>query len=157
MNLRTLNHWLTLVANIGVLAGILFLAFEIQQNTLATKLDAATMFQTSYSEIEVSIYGDPEFAALLVKGREDRPVDEIESLRLQVFHNNVMRHWQTNHLLYLAGALDEDIWTGNREFMKLVLGDNIGLRRHWQSSKRLYSPAFNEMLESISADVPPAN
>ena len=31
-----LNHWLTLGANIGVLAGIIFLALEIQQNTAAT-------------------------------------------------------------------------------------------------------------------------
>ena len=148
MNLRALNHWLTLAANVGVMVGIVFLAYELQQNTVATQLEAATSFQTSYSEIEVSIYGDHEFAALLVKGREDRPVDEIEELRLQVFHNNVMRHWQTNHLLYLAGALDEDIWVGNREFMQLVLNDNIGLRRHWEMSKRLYSPAFNEMIES---------
>ena len=149
MKLRALNHWLTLAANVGVMVGIVFLAYELQQNTIATQLEAATSFQTSYSDIEVSIYGDQEFAALLVKGREDQPVDGIESLRLQVFHNNVMRHWQTNHLLYVAGALDEDIWSGNREFMKLVLNDNIGLLRHWQMSRRLYSPAFNEMIESI--------
>ena len=153
MNLDAANRWLTLAANLGVMIGIVFLAYELQQNTVATQLEAATNFQTSYSEIETTIYGDAEFAELLVKGREGSPVNGVESLRLQVFHNNVMRHWQVNHLLYTSGALDEDIWAGNREFMRLVLNDNIGLRRHWQSARQFYSPAFNEMIESITADL----
>jgi hypothetical protein len=35
MKLSAINDWLTLAANIGVLAGIIFLAMEIQQNTTA--------------------------------------------------------------------------------------------------------------------------
>ena len=36
MNLDSTNRRLTLVANIGVLAGIIFLAYELQLNTVAT-------------------------------------------------------------------------------------------------------------------------
>jgi hypothetical protein len=32
MKLSAINEWLTFTANIGVLAGIIFLAIEIQQN-----------------------------------------------------------------------------------------------------------------------------
>ena len=31
--MEKLNQWMTLVANVGVVAGIVFLAFEISQNT----------------------------------------------------------------------------------------------------------------------------
>jgi len=37
MNLDNLNRWITLGANIGVLAGIIFLAIEINQNTAAVR------------------------------------------------------------------------------------------------------------------------
>ncbi len=33
MNTEALNRWLTLTANVGVIAGIVFLAVEIRQNT----------------------------------------------------------------------------------------------------------------------------
>jgi len=35
MKLHSVNEWLTLIANVGVLAGIIFLALEIQQNSEA--------------------------------------------------------------------------------------------------------------------------
>lgn len=37
MKPESINHWVTLVANIGVIAGIVFLVLEIQQNTAVTR------------------------------------------------------------------------------------------------------------------------
>ena len=37
MNLDSLNKWLMLAANIGVITGIIFLAIEVDQNNLSTK------------------------------------------------------------------------------------------------------------------------
>ena len=37
MELDKLNRWLALAANIGVIAGIIFLAFEIRVNTRSTQ------------------------------------------------------------------------------------------------------------------------
>ena len=35
-----LNRWVSLVANIGVVAGIFFLAIELRQSNLATRIQA---------------------------------------------------------------------------------------------------------------------
>ena len=78
MKLDSANRWLTLTANIGVLAGIIFLAYELQQNTVATQLEAASNFQNSFSEVEMLIAGDPEFAELLIKGRDGRDVSTAD-------------------------------------------------------------------------------
>ncbi len=40
MNTEKLNSWLTLLTNIGVLAGILFLGFEISQNTANMRVES---------------------------------------------------------------------------------------------------------------------
>ena len=40
MNVEKWRRWLTLAANVGVLAGIIFLAVEIRQNTLAVQATA---------------------------------------------------------------------------------------------------------------------
>ncbi len=153
MNLDSTNRWLTLAANIGVMAGIIFLAFELQQNTVATQLQAASNFQSSFSEIEFLIAGNPEFAELLIKGREGQHTSAADQLRLSVFYNNVLRQWQFNQFQYLSDALSEDIWQANRAFMSQIIGADLGLFNYWQANKRQYSTAFNEMIESITVEV----
>jgi hypothetical protein len=95
MNVDRLNRWLGLFANFGVLAGILFLAFELNQNTVATRLEAASNFNASFSEIEFFIVGNPEFSDLLTKGHSGGfgDVSASDQLRLVVFYTTVMRQW----------------------------------------------------------------
>ncbi len=40
MDFDKLNRWVSLVANIGVVAGIFFLAIELRQSNLATRIAA---------------------------------------------------------------------------------------------------------------------
>ena len=64
-----LGQTIQILANVGVLAGILFLAFELRQNTMATRSAAASSIEASFSEAELFIAGNAEFAELLTKGR----------------------------------------------------------------------------------------
>jgi len=152
MNLDSTNRWLTLVANIGVMAGIIFFAFELRQNTVAMQLEAASNYQTSFNEVELLIVGNPEFAELLRKGRDGDDVSAADQLRLIVFYNNVLRQWQFHHIQYLSDALSTDIWQANRAFMARIISEDLGLVNHWQMNELQYSSAFNELIESIIAE-----
>ena len=150
MNLDSTNRWLTLAANIGVLAGIIFLAYELQQNTVATQLEAASNFNASFSEIELFIAGNPEFAELLARGREGEEFTGVDQLRLTVFYNQILRQWQFTHFQYLSDAVDEDNWQAQRAFMVEIISGDLGLLNHWRNFKHQYSSAFNNVLESIT-------
>ena len=150
MTLERTNHWLALAANIGVLAGIIFLAYELQQNTVATQLEATSNFQDSFTEIELLIAGNPEFAELLLKGVAGEDISAAGQFRLSAFYTNVLRQWQFIHFQYLTDAIDEEIWRGERSYLASVLSADIGLIKHWRSDKGHYSQQFNEMIESIS-------
>jgi hypothetical protein len=152
VNLDTINRWLTLAANIGVMAGIIFLAVELQQNTVATQLTAVGSSQGRFSEIELFIAGNPEFSELLDKGRTGADISEPERLRLEVFYGTVLRHWQFDHLQYLSGALNEEVWLGTREYIAQILDADVGLFDRWRNGKSQYSPRFNELIESITVE-----
>jgi hypothetical protein len=152
MNLDSTNRWLTLAANIGVMAGIIFLAVELQQNTMATQLSAAGSFQDGFSEVELFIAGSPEFSELLDKGRTGADISAPEQLRLAVFYGTVLRQWQINHLQYISGALNEDVWLGSRNYMAQILEEDIGLFNRWKTGKNHFSPRFNEMIESLTVE-----
>ncbi|MBL4580371.1 MAG: hypothetical protein JKY29_01020 [Gammaproteobacteria bacterium] len=153
MNTDKLNHWLTLGANVGVLAGIIFLVYELQQNTLATQLDVASNFQNSFTDIEMLIAGEPEFAELLVKGREGENMSPTDQLRLGVFYTNVLRQWQFVHFQYLSDALDKEIWNGQRTYFDQLLGDDSGLLEHWKVTKSHYGSRFNDLIQSMTTEL----
>lgn len=61
MNTDSLNKWLTLAANLGVIAGIAFLAIEISQNTQSLdetrKLSAAEAYQSRADATREMFFG----------------------------------------------------------------------------------------------------
>ena len=67
MDIDQSNRWLTFLANIGVIIGLIFLALEIQQSNriaiAATEIDV----RASFSALNESIYSDPNLAKLLVR------------------------------------------------------------------------------------------
>ncbi len=149
MNWDSTNRWLTLAANIGVMAGIIFLAFELQQNTVAAQLQAASNYQSSHAAMEVAIYGNPEFAELLRKGREGEEVSDTDQLRLAVFWSSGLRQWQFHHMQHLSNALSDEVWQANQALMANRLRKDRGLLGHWRMNADEFSPTFNEMLESL--------
>jgi hypothetical protein len=152
MKLDIANKWFTLIANIGVLAGIIFLAYELQQNTVATHLEAASNFHSSFSEIEMLIAGDSEFSSLLIKGRTGAELTVHEEFRLRVFYGNVLRQWQYIHYQFLSDALDEDIWRGQLAYFTMVINQDQGLMEHWRNSENHLSPRFNILVRSMVLD-----
>lgn len=80
-----ISQTLNTLANIGVIAGIVFLAVELHQNNEFLELEA----KTTYSEILQSswdrISGDPDLVALFIKDRNGEALNESEEFRLNAW------------------------------------------------------------------------
>ena len=154
MKLADTDKWLSLIANIGVLVGLVFLAYEIQQDTVATQLEVASSFQSSFSEVEMLIAVDSEFAELLFKARTDAELTPQERFRITTFYGNVLRTWQNVHFQYLSDSLDLEIWRGEMARFNKILSEDQGLREHWKLSQNHYSQNFNELIKNSLSDLP---
>jgi hypothetical protein len=53
-----LTRWLTLLANLAVLAGIILVAIQIQQNTDITKAQMANEYYLLDAQLELAMMGD---------------------------------------------------------------------------------------------------
>ena len=58
-----------ILANIGVLGGVVFLAVELRQNTQAVQLSSAEGFLSGGSALDLRIAQDPCFCGLSVRSR----------------------------------------------------------------------------------------
>jgi len=151
MGLDRTNQWLTLAANVGVLAGILLLAHEIQQNTVATQSAAASSLQSTYADFELLIAADGDFAEILRKGRDGESLGPTELLRLIAFYRTVLRGWQNAHFQYLSGGLDRQLWSGECGLIVVTLPGFPTMQNYWRSNQALYSASFNAFMDRVAS------
>ena len=113
--LERLNQWLTLTANFGVIAGIVFLAFEIQQNSEAIKAQTYQSRTEGAQELSAAIMDSEHFAPLLAKlGDSLFPNDPAVFAELNPDDRiRLMAHFQ-----WLRVALDNQIYQYEHGFLE---------------------------------------
>ena len=138
MNLDSANGWLTLIANIGVIAGIVFLALELRQNNdlmgaqdRFNRLTAATLNGTD-------VIQSPELIIALNKPlSEQTPEDET----LLSYHlNNVFLVWEWSFRELPRDEIPTSLWS--TKFCNEIT-QNV-----WSRMKSGYSVPFINFVES---------
>jgi hypothetical protein len=109
MNSDNLNKWLSLGANLGVLAGIVLLAFEINQANLNARADMVSSFQDRWVSMDLSWQGEG-FAAARAKAIENpEKLTLTEMIQLDGFMWSYLDHIGTNRQLWGLGVFDEPL------------------------------------------------
>ena len=92
------NEWLSLVANFGVIAGLIFLAFEIRQNTTQLRSEASYSINEALSLLNAGVYNDPVFADIKVRGESDfsslNRTERAQFIAYQFDRINLAIHYQ---------------------------------------------------------------
>ena len=72
--MERLNQWFTLIASLGVLVGMVFLAIEIQQNTNSLEMNRQIALAEAYATRNNTVQGSqveaalsPDFGEIFVK------------------------------------------------------------------------------------------
>ena len=121
-----LGQTITILANIGVIAGIIFLAFELRQN------NELLVAQTTYSQFAIdreqrmAIIQTDGLLEAMVKVQSNSPLSETEDLRLQFLYNDMVDTWRWQYREVQAGRLpndfiDVDSWRSTLDILPGVL------------------------------------
>ena len=99
MKPEKLNAWLTLIANFGVIAGLIFLGYEIRQNTIQLRAEALYSINDAISTLNAGVYNDAILADIKVRGEADfsslNPIEREQFIMYQFDRINLAE-------LYLA-------------------------------------------------------
>ncbi len=150
--LDKVNSWLTLLANIGVLVGIVFLAMEIQQNTemmRAQTRDSITEKQMMLSEW----IGTSEYAAgLMYEGFAGRLEPNTQRYTSFVFLvNGIWREWENSLYQHRLGLFSDDEFSARRNRWEMFMLGGPGARELWAIIRETYSVDFRSEIDSIVA------
>jgi len=153
MKFDKLNQWISLLANLGVLVGIIVVAVELQQTQTEMRGEASTMRaemmrQTNMWALELNM---AEFG-LKVQGGEVPNPHEMEQAR--AFFGNILRYFENLHYQHEIGILDEEIWQANSRAMNsMCKGKNLEFSAVFPDGVTGgYRASFTELINPPCAD-----
>ena len=168
MDFDNLNKWLTLLANFGVVAGLVFLVIEIRQNQTLLEQNQQTMLRDqelqilsatqsemeAFNDLRAQIYLDKELSKLWLEGRSGEFENAVEEYR----YNSLCSAW------FIANGLsyERSIVLGRPEVLgtlpersRLGIDQYPGWRKCWDRvAPFLISFGFDEYVTAVESASP---
>ena len=153
MDSDRVNRWLTLVANFGVLIGLLLLVFEIRQNTDMMKAQMAQARVDNRLENYRDMTHSDYWPAISVKGAAANSTEEWLSSLTPEEYQRVRSHTiyeindlRTQYFLFQNGYLDRRLFETSVEAQARRLMRRLG---HMEDLE-LVDPDFIEYLNTVA-------
>ncbi len=142
-----------LAAAIAVVLSLLFVGYEVRQNSIALRQEATRSTVRDWSDA-VAVFGDPYLVCVDLRLNADaanltfREASHIGNAYWRVYKAHEELHYQ-----YQQGMIDESVWNGFRRTAAVTLSTQ-GLRDWWQVYRYSYSERFQQYIEGIITETP---
>jgi len=154
-----LNQWLTLVANLSVVVGIVFLAAEMRQNTEAVQAQT----RDSITEKQMEFYGwlatnrdlAEIYSGAIVTDARIADLTPADRTMLNSFWQGVLREWENSYYQYAHGLFEEGEYEARIQRWRSGLS-LPSVRDIWTRSRDTFAPGFRADVDRIVAEVEPA-
>jgi len=154
MDWSELNSWLGLVANAGVVAGLVLVAIQIRQNTEITKAQVSNEWFMADMQLELAMMGENPAPSWTKAVFSPDDLDRHDAAVLDRYFNYGLVQIQRLQRMHELGMADAQ-WTERIGYLRWHLGNDVG-RRWWTHFKKGFPPEFAAMVEKILADSDPA-
>jgi hypothetical protein len=156
MNAERSSMWLSVLANFGVLVGLILLVMEIRHNTASTQ---AVLYEENISlgvELAGLLLSDEnrELAEIVFRGQADP--DSLSGIELQKFILYTswrMAPWESAFIHHDEGLLSERHWKNVDTGISVFIQSEPGFRRWWDTVGYSYDPKFqahvNKLFEEL--------
>jgi hypothetical protein len=152
MNRENLNWWLSLITNVGVLFGLLFVGYEISQNTVQLRAESSYSITESVNALNAGLYSDPELSEILIKGTEDREaLNSVEQSRFDSY-----QFARLNIAEYVLDLEHEGVSDLNFRYVDWIVrqfNEEPGLRAFIREHENTYVGS-KELLDRLLSDPP---
>ena len=152
MKMKALNEWLTLVANFGVFAGLILLAFEVNQATrlATTEANVSRYFEIQQSQQEYAL--SDRLAEIEIKAKREgvSALTQVERARLTEWERARSYGILSSYYRYKQGYVDRDTaeFSIGRAAQKWQLWRQLGISIPDSELRTEVEQAMQDMAES---------
>ena len=147
-----ISEWLTHVANIAVVGGIVFLAVQIRQNNELLRSESR---QALVANDLTSLTQNVEYAGTFVKLAANEKLSAEEQMRLSFIYDIDLRNREFEYFQYSNGLLDEETWQSYRRV--ILVNHSKGRGRNWWETvgRNIVDPAFARQVDELLQNAQP--
>lgn len=154
MDTETVNRWLTLAANIGVLAGIVLLAYELNQNRKMMMAETHRDIALAAMEIAFNTSHDREMVEIMVKNRAGKQLTPVEATQYRWRNFGQFRRYQSDYYLYTSGFYDDDEYRALKTGWRTSLNRNPLIGENWCIFRENMPQSFRRELDALFHNKP---
>jgi hypothetical protein len=146
-----LGQSIQILANVGVIAGIIFLAVEISQNTTMVEAQMnQARTETAMAEAE-AIYNSDSLLETLRDLDQGKDLTDIQKLRFWHYLRSFNRNQDNQLRQYDQGFLGDNIPRSIRVAVSIEIASRPLAREYWEVSKEIYTDEYIQLVDSILA------
>lgn len=152
MDWSAISAFANLVAALGVIGSLIFVAIQVRQNTRS--LNRASMQTAIRDRLEAShfVAGDADLSDLLWRGAESPDaLSDKEWQRFFLICNSIVRSNEVAFIDYRNGLLSKKLWSGQNASIKFWFS-KPGFARWLKEHGDTLHPDFTEYVSSIARD-----
>ena len=142
------NYWIQLIGIFGVMAGLVFLGFEIQQNTRAVQNESYLSVMALLIDHQSTIIADENFSRIVMTG-EDSPAElsPEEWYRFSEAMYGRLGVWEYLYLGRQEGSVTDTTWAAYEPYYLGIIC-KPGYKRWLGEYGTQFAPRFIEYLHT---------
>jgi hypothetical protein len=149
MDTDKVNRGLTFVANVGVLGGLILVAFQINQNTEITKAQIANDYYLADMQLELAMMGDNPANSWTKAIYTPNDLTNEDAAVVDRYFNYGLVQIQRLQKMHELGLADAD-WENRIGYLGWHLGNEVG-RRWWAYNKEGFPDDFVQTVDEVLA------
>ena len=146
MNLDKLNKWLTLLANFGVIGGLVLVAMQMNFSTKTIRLQNDLELNREFAAGELAYMGDSASEAYANALFRPQELTEAQLGQFWAYMHNYMLAAQNNWLAYRDGQVSQSSWNHAKGQAAGFIGFPAA-RIWWKHTKFEYEQDFIEQID----------
>jgi hypothetical protein len=149
MDSHLLPRWLTVGANLAVLAGIVLLIIELDQNRELMRAQTRHELSMGIVDLLQTPAENAQLADVLFRARAGEPLTPTEFYQFQLRTNALFRYWEDVHYQYREGLYDEIEFARQRAAWAASMNNAQLTRDYWCRGRSRYSPEYVAEMDAL--------
>jgi hypothetical protein len=155
MNWDAIGAIAEVVAALSVVVSLIYVGFQIRQNTGAVRSATAQAVHDNYAAWYINLSNDASLNALLIKGLKDySSLDEIEKARFIDTFMAFSSYSQNAYYQWREGALSPQLWLGWESLIMNLVGTPGG-KEFWKERGYTFGDDYRDYVVNTIMKKPP--
>lgn len=156
MNVETISAWAQLLASVGVIGSLFYLAVQLRQNTRSSRAIVVDSLARSMHDLAFAMAQNDELLRIVTTTLHDWvTATETERARAASFLLGYFKLFENAWFQMRNGTLGRDQWQGYDSFLRTVLFQPA-VKPWWKMRRTFFAPGFREYVDRCQPlpDVP---